>query len=267
MLSFTLHNLEKQAPVYKNRMFCSVSVYNTRFLTNTLVLTIIAISITALESEHTKLKYKKFNTILLKSTKFEELTETMFDNGNQIENNMPFFWWRKMKTHFVRHDLNEDGKLTLSDYRNIAKRVIEINNITGTDAQSIRWSMDELWNKYVSGGQLVDIVDFETWVQNIWDVVSTEEGRENIVAPVPLFFDAIDVDHDGKINLQDYHNYFKCIGIEQKYATAAYYCMDTQQQGFVEKKDFIEAIRSFFVCTTENDPHSCIWGPLVNSNL
>jgi len=149
-------------------------------------------------------------------------------------------WERKMKTCFSRFDADGDGFLTRKDFEIIGDKIVKCGKFTGTRADEIRNNILELWTRYFDPGDGNNPTACEEFVARL----KSYSKRDLELASRQqhgLWFDAVDTNKDGLIQLQEFINYFDAMGIKEKFAKEAFEGLDTNKDGVLSREEFITA--------------------------
>ncbi|NEQ41504.1 MAG: hypothetical protein F6K40_37050 [Okeania sp. SIO3I5] len=181
-------------------------------------------------------------------------------------------WRAKMKTYFKLMDVDKNGVLTLSDYEEIANRLIQLQSDSSKD-EEIRKMCRSLFQSFMAGGEAVDDntkVTEEDLIAKAAKMVSSTEpsvlevGRKKN----EIFFDIIDTDHSGQISREEYRKYLAVYtGVEQPdHANQAFDSIDSDKSGFISREEFVEAhIRYWFEPGDDRENPPLPYGLLVGS--
>ncbi len=182
------------------------------------------------------------------------------------------FWRAKMKTYFKLMDVDQNGVLTLSDYEEIANRLIQLQNDSSKD-EEIRKMCRSLFQSFMAGGEPVDDNTQITEEDLIAKVAKMVSSAESSVLEVgrrknEIFFDIIDTDHSGQISREEYRKYLAIYtGVEQPdHADQAFDSIDSDKSGSISREEFVEAHMQYWFETgddRENPPLP--YGVLVDS--
>ncbi|NES65752.1 MAG: hypothetical protein F6K24_11025 [Okeania sp. SIO2D1] len=185
-------------------------------------------------------------------------------------------WRARMKTYFKLMDVDKNGVLTLSDFEEIANRLIQLQNDSSKN-EDIREMCHSLFQYFIAGGGPVDSntqVSEEDLITNVAKTVSLslaespdkiyEVGRHKN----ELFFDIIDTDHSGEISRQEYRKYLAIYTGEEKpdNADQAFDSIDSDGSGSISREEFVEAhILYWFEIGGDQDNSPLPYGQLVDS--
>lgn len=79
-----------------------------------------------------------------------------------------------------------------------------------------------------------------------------------------ICFQAIDNDKSGKISVEDFKLFFKCLGLSEQDAIFSFRIIDTNGDGKLTMKEFVSHGRQFFLTEDQNCISKYFWGPLVD---
>jgi len=170
------------------------------------------------------------------------------------------YWERKIRTAFYRLDVDGDGVVSQQDFELIAEKVIKVGQFTGSRADEIRDNYLELWNKYFKrdgdeGTVEAFLLNFKNHGKSDLALVVTEQYG--------LFFDAVDNNNDGLIQLQEFINYYDALGINEEIAKKSFQGLDTNRDGVLSRDEFVTAAKDFSILEEPRFPADLLFGPLI----
>lgn len=75
-----------------------------------------------------------------------------------------------------------------------------------------------------------------------------------------IIFDAIDLDNDRNIMLEDYKSYFKAWGVNESLAEPAFSSLDFNGDGLVSRMIFVQCAANFFISDEKNELGNLLFG-------
>ncbi|NEQ38340.1 MAG: hypothetical protein F6K40_19555 [Okeania sp. SIO3I5] len=185
-------------------------------------------------------------------------------------------WRTRIKTYFKLMDVDKNGVLTLSDFEEIANRLIQLQNDSSMN-EKIREMCYSLFQNFMAGGGPVDSntrISEEDLIANAAQAVSLslvespDQKYEVARYKNELFFDIIDTDHSGEISREEYRKYLAIYtGIEKPdQADQAFDSIDSDKSGSISREEFIEAHRRYwFEIGGDKDNSPLPYGQLLDS--
>jgi len=191
---------------------------------------------------------------------------------------------KKLTKHFQFQDSNDDGFVEKADWEQCAKNLAALRNWEPDSAEykSILaqhldiWTTN--WQPADSDGDgkvsLKEYLDLTTQIKTGTQAPSENEenGDENtepkasyldrLFALFGTIFDTIDQNNDGKIDLDDYKEYFKAWGVDESLAKGAFDSIDLNGDGILMRMSFIQFGSNFFLSDEESDFGNLLFGPL-----
>ena len=177
-----------------------------------------------------------------------------------------------MKTYFKLMDVDQNGFLSLSEFEEIAERLVQLQN-NSSNAEDIREVFRSLFKYFVAGGEPVDgetQIAEEEFLAKAAKTISlspppaVEVGkRKNVV-----FFDAIDTDGSGKISPEEYRQYLAIYsgGDDVKGAKQAFDSIDIDSNGLINRDEFVKAHLHYWFEPVEDPNYFPLpYGPLVEA--
>ena len=183
-------------------------------------------------------------------------------------------WRARMKIYFKLMDVDKNGVLTLSDFEEIANRLIQLQNDSSKN-EEIRQMCHSLFQYFIAGGEPVDSttrITEEDLIAKVAKTVSLIESPDKILEVIrrknEIFFDIIDTDHSGEISREEYRKYLAIYtGVEQPdHADQAFDSIDLDKSGFISPEEFVEAHRLYwFEIGGDKDNSPLPYGQLIDS--
>ncbi|NES01922.1 MAG: hypothetical protein F6K22_03210 [Okeania sp. SIO2F4] len=182
-------------------------------------------------------------------------------------------WRTRIKTYFKLMDVDQNGVLTLSDFEEIANRLIQLQNDSSRN-EEIREMCHSLFQNFMAAGRPVDSntrISQEDLIANVAKIVSLTELDKALALSRhknELFFDIIDTDHSGQISREEYRKYLAVYtGVEQPdRADQAFDSIDLDKSGSISREEFVEAHRLYwYEIGDEKDNSPLPYGVLVDS--
>ncbi|NEO38919.1 MAG: hypothetical protein F6J90_22285 [Moorea sp. SIOASIH] len=170
-------------------------------------------------------------------------------------------------------DVDKNGVLTLSDYEEIAERMIQLQS-DPSRSEEIRGMCRSLFQYFVAGGAPIDSytqINEDEFIPNAAKTVSLiqlpDKVREVAKHKNELFFDLIDTNHSGKISREEYRKYLQVYCGEDKPEAAdqAFDSIDLDGSGSISRAEFVESHRVYWFEHTSNQSNSPLpYGVLVD---
>ena len=180
-------------------------------------------------------------------------------------------WVTRIKTYFKVMDTDGNGFLSLSDFEEIAERLIQNQNDSSKD-EEIRAVFRSLFDHIVAGGNQVDPeaqIPYEEFLANAAKAVSSIESTYEVgTRKNEVFFDFVDTDSSGEISREEYRKYLAIYsGAENTdRADRAFDSIDVDGNGSITRSEFIEGhMRYWFEPTSDPSYSPLPYGPLVDS--
>ncbi|NER38301.1 MAG: hypothetical protein F6J93_30825 [Oscillatoria sp. SIO1A7] len=180
-------------------------------------------------------------------------------------------WVARMKTYFKVMDADQNGFLSLSEYEEIAERLVQNQKDRSKD-EEIRAVFRSLFNNFVAGGNQVDPetqIPYEEFLANAAKAVSLmQSSREVGKRKNEVFFDFVDTDGSGEISREEYRKYLAIYsgGEDTDRADRAFDSIDVDGNGSITRAEFIEGHLHYWFESTSDPSYSPLpYGPLVDS--
>jgi Ca2+-binding EF-hand superfamily protein len=176
---------------------------------------------------------------------------------------MSEFWQRKMRTYFQRIDFDKDGSITRKDFEGMATRFIESGKLSGPQATELQQNILDVWDKNLGPSSGVDAISQDKFIEVMKSLVGNPALKQALEGPLPLFFKAVDANHDDYIQADEYAQFFQILGLDPAMAPDSFKAIDTDGDGRLSLQEFVTAGSEFFQSEDESKPTKSFWGPLV----
>ena len=168
------------------------------------------------------------------------------------------FWNQKLDCAIFATDVDKDGLITRKDFKLLAQRYKDLGDLSREQQQRIDTCMMKLCD---SVGLTDDTKQF-TYEEFKRGHANIDSLSQVLDTNFRIAFDALDVNGNGVVSMQEWELHYKGMGIDPKYAKASFKAMDTNGDGVVSLEEFTAYNVEFF-STTENKLNSAIlYGPL-----
>ena len=181
---------------------------------------------------------------------------------------MPEFWVRKMRTMFSAFDVDRDGFVGESDFELWYQRTTKaIPDMPKTRAEMLRTQMYRIWVDYFNDGESPmpgHKVTEEDYTKAMYRVLQQPKLRDSVDRAHGYLFDAVDVNQDGQITLDEHIKYCEALGLGAEAAITSFCAIDqVVDDGVITRDETTSAARDFFLNTSnEASPSKYFMGPL-----
>jgi len=173
------------------------------------------------------------------------------------------FWERKCRTYFSRLDLNDDGKLSKSDYEMLADRYQKLAKADELKAKQIIRRILNLWDRFHSKSAVNGAIDADEWIASLRRFPVFGLFR-TVVEFMNMWFDMIDTNGDGVIQKEEYACFLKAFRVEDKAAVeASFKALDKDGDGKIDHDEFVDAGIEFWMCNDDALGSKLMFGPLI----
>jgi len=191
---------------------------------------------------------------------------------------------KKLTRHFQFQDSNDDGFVEEADWEQCAKNLAALRGWGPDSAEykSILAQHLDIWTTNwqpadsdgdgkVSLQEYLELTDqikagnqpsAEAEEKNKEDAKSKKSYLDRLFELFGTIFDTIDRNSDGKIDLDDYKDYFKAWGVDEALAEGAFKSIDLNGDGILMRMSFIQFGSNFFLSDEESDFGNLLFGPL-----
>lgn len=194
-----------------------------------------------------------------------KISETLRTKGQDA---MPKFWVKKMRTMFSAFDVDGDGYVGESDFELWYQRTTKaIPDMPKTRAEMLRTQMYRIWVDYFNDGESPmpgHRVTEEDYIKAMYRVLQQPKLRDSIDRAHGYLFDAVDVNQDGQITLDEHIKYCEALGLRAQAAITSFCAIDqVVDDGVITRDETTSAARDFFLNTSdETRPSKYFMGPL-----
>ena len=172
---------------------------------------------------------------------------------------------RKMRTRFTRFDVNKDGHITLDDFRIIANRVVEYGKLPKDRADIVHATYTELAEAYgCKPGTKIALEEGSKKLHEGLIALPDDQWNPIFRNSTGKFFDALDINGDGVISVNEFVAYFKAVGLSEEESKKSFSIIDKDKNGEISREEFLAAANDFYRGTEETPLSEALFGPLVD---
>ena len=175
------------------------------------------------------------------------------------------FRLRKLKTHFNRLDIDNNGYISREDYELLAKKVNELSKATGDKAERCYKAFIDIADSlgFTPGVKIPK----EEAVKKANEMMLTkpwEEQRVMCDRAHNLIFDAVDLNGDGHISMEEFKIYFHVLAPNLLDADKekSFKLIDVDKNGEISREEFLQASFEYLHGVKENELSQVFYGPL-----
>jgi Ca2+-binding EF-hand superfamily protein len=172
---------------------------------------------------------------------------------------------RKFVVLFGWFDQGKDGYLTHEDFRQmghlfaaLAQEGDQANATAMRDAFERWWELLLAEGDTDADGRLAQ----PEFIRVMKSAVTSPENFEGaVLAIADALMSALDTNHDGVLELQEYVKMYSDLGIPPEHSTPAFHRLDRDGDGTISHEEFRNAICEFYLSDDENAPGNWLLGP------
>ncbi|XP_025831244.1 sarcoplasmic calcium-binding protein [Agrilus planipennis] len=172
-------------------------------------------------------------------------------------------WRRKMRTFHGILDVNKDGVISFDDFQLLSNRFIDLGHLSDKSTQEFRQSIRNLWEKLWGEITPYNLITVEKYLEDMQHVVNDGDLRKKAHGFLPFLFKAVDKDKSGEITVEEFKLFFSCLGLKEEDAIFSFRIIDTNGDGRINIKEFVNHGRRFFITEDEQCISKYFWGPLI----
>ncbi|TMW54175.1 hypothetical protein DOY81_000759 [Sarcophaga bullata] len=174
------------------------------------------------------------------------------------------FWRRKMRTLHRILDVNRDGVISFDDFILLHKRFSDLGHLSPELSEEFLNVMKQTWQEQFGEITPYNLVTAEQFLVDIHHRLNDEKMFKSVGRFLPYLFKAVDYDHTGHLDLDQYKLFFRCLGLSDEDAVISFAVIDVNGDGQVSLKEFVHLGRQFFVTEDETKISKMFWGPLID---
>ncbi|KAH8338856.1 hypothetical protein KR074_007628 [Drosophila pseudoananassae] len=176
------------------------------------------------------------------------------------------FWRRKMRTLHRILDVNHDGVVSYDDFNLLAKRFNDLGHLTPEVAAEFNDVIKQTWEEQFGEITPYNLVTAEQFLTDLHHRLNDKKMAKRIGRFLPYLFKAVDFDHTGHLDLEQYKLFFRCLGLTEDDAAVSFAVIDKNGDGQLSLKEFVHLGRQFFLTEDDTKISKMFWGPLVNDH-
>ncbi|KAI8125181.1 hypothetical protein FF38_06461 [Lucilia cuprina] len=174
------------------------------------------------------------------------------------------FWRRKMRTLHRILDVNRDGVISFDDFTLLHKRFSDLGHLTPELSAEFLDVMKQTWEEQFGEITPYNLVTAEQFLTDLHHRLNDEKMFKRVGRFLPYLFKAVDYDHTGHLDLDQYKLFFRCLGLSDEDAAISFAVIDINGDGQVSLKEFVHLGRQFFLTEDETKISKMFWGPLID---
>ncbi|XP_043659080.1 sarcoplasmic calcium-binding protein [Drosophila teissieri] len=173
------------------------------------------------------------------------------------------FWRRKMRTLHRILDVNHDGVVSFDDFSLLAKRFSDLGHLSPEVAAEFNDVIKHTWEEQFGEITPYNLVTAEQFLTDLHHRLNDKKMAKRIGRFLPYLFKAVDFDHTGHLDLEQYKLFFRCLGLTEDDAAVSFAVIDKNGDGQLSLKEFVHLGRQFFLTEDDSKISKMFWGPLV----
>ena len=174
---------------------------------------------------------------------------------------------RKMRTRYRRLDMNNDGFISREDYELMASKLIEHGKMGKEHAESTRKAFTTVADHFdLKPGIKIPVEEAAQKASSNLLSIAAEKKQDSIRTTThDELFDALDLNKDGHISLEEFKVYFQIIGpdISEAEMTHSFNTIDEDKNGEISREEFLAAAFDFIFGVEETEVSKAYFGHLL----
>ncbi|KAI9590690.1 hypothetical protein GQX74_008857 [Glossina fuscipes] len=220
------------------------------------------------------LLYAERDERLLRQTSGQEENNSDSENEYECEREKHYlkcgqrgdseFWRRKMCTLHRVLDINRDGVISFDDFGLLVKRFTDLGHLSPEMSVEFFNVVRLTWEEQFGPITTYNLVTAEQFLIDMQHRLNDEDLRKHLGKFLFYLFKAVDYDHTGHLDLDQYKLFFHCLGLGDENAAVSFAAIDKNGDGLISLNEFVHLGRQFFLTEDETKISKLFWGPLIN---
>ncbi|CAB3983970.1 sarcoplasmic calcium-binding [Paramuricea clavata] len=176
------------------------------------------------------------------------------------------FHLQKMRTRFNRLDLNQDGFISREDYELMATKLQEYGKLDEEKAERTRNAITSVADRMgLKPGVKIPAEEAAQKASKGFLSMTHDQQLASIKTFYPIF-EALDLNNDGSISLEEFKVYFRIIAPDLSDAdvTHTFNMIDSDRNGEISREEFMAAGFDFVYGVEETEISKVFFGPLMS---
>jgi Ca2+-binding EF-hand superfamily protein len=174
---------------------------------------------------------------------------------------------QKLNRMFDAMDVDGDGLIRREDFIHRVAEVARLNSWTDESPElaEYRRVSFEQWEglRAMADADEDDQVTREELLRSAEVFLSDRVSvRTYARGDVQLLFDAMDMDRDGRVTLEEYRRYLEVCGVSAGSAEAFFAHVDLDENGRLSRREMSDAVEEFLLGEDPETPGNFLFGPL-----
>ncbi|XP_075154825.1 sarcoplasmic calcium-binding protein [Haematobia irritans] len=174
------------------------------------------------------------------------------------------FWRRKMRTLHRILDINRDGVISFDDFKLLHKRFTDLGHLNEELSAEFLQVMEQTWIEQFGEITPYNLVNADQFLTDLHHRLNDKKMYKTMGRFLPYIFKAVDYDHTGHLDLDQYKLFFRCLGLSNEDAAISFAVIDKNGDGQLSLKEFVHLGRQFFITEDETKISKMFWGPLID---
>lgn len=170
---------------------------------------------------------------------------------------MSEFIKRKMTLAFYKFDVTKDGIVNQEDFDLYGQKTAEYLGFAADSVQykEVASNVASIWDSYFKPADLNKDgkVTLDEWLSSIEEFAKVENAREIALERNRKFFDTLDLDGNGIIDLKEYKAFVVPMGVPEQMAEFAFSKLDLDGNGQITRDKFSQYLRDYY---RSDDPNA-----------
>ncbi|XP_045517424.1 sarcoplasmic calcium-binding protein [Pieris brassicae] len=174
------------------------------------------------------------------------------------------FWRRKMRTVHNILDIDKDGLISCNDFLLFSERFKSLGHLDDKQAKEFTDIIKLTWEEQWGAIDPYNYVTVEQYLEDMHHVLNDKTLKKRAHRWLPYLFKAVDKDRSGYISVHEFKLFFQCLGLSNERAAVAFAVIDTNGDGKLSLKEFVNLGKDFFCTEDESRVSKMFWGPLID---
>lgn len=194
----------------------------------------------------------------------------MISSASPSQSTLTDLQTRKLMKLFGMYDADNSGVLKLHNFQTLIDRLAQLRGWRSDSPEYTRIS-DKFMHRWLHmkaeikdrlRGSKDGSITLEEWLGFYGQVLSDNTYRDHIYEVTSLIFDAVDVDANGHLNLDEWRQLFRVYGIPVIYAPEAFSRIDLDGDRQLSKDEVLQRVEEFYYSQDPHEPGNYMFGPV-----
>jgi len=161
-------------------------------------------------------------------------------------------------------DINNDGVISFDDFMLLSRKFTDLGHLRPETSTEFIDVMKKTWEEQWGEITPYNLITAEQFLTDMHHVLNDKDLIKKMGQFLPYLFKAVDTDHSGYLDLNQFKLFFNCLGLTDEDAAVSFAVIDKNGDGKLTLKEFCKLGKEFFLTEDERRVSKMFWGPLIN---